>query len=181
MDDPANDEKVKTNLKKAWNGQLMTGQYRYYDGLVHYLSMLHLCGSFKIWKPEIEVNDVVKEGKGSVEYNGKTYTESTTFCEFVDCEYNNVSIIIDEESTGISDAADNNASDFCYFDKETGVISVKSADVIENVTLCDLNGRLLLSEDGSEVEASALSDGIYIVRVQTVSGNVQYCKVSISK
>ena len=93
----------------------------------------------------------------------------------------NFSIIIDEESTGISDAADNNASDFCYFDKETGVISVKSADVVENVILCDLNGRLLLSEDGSEVEASALSDGIYIVRVQTVSGNVQYCKVSISK
>ena len=30
----------------------MTGQYRYYDGIVHYLSMLHLCGSFKIWKPE---------------------------------------------------------------------------------------------------------------------------------
>ena len=28
----------------------MTGPYRYYDGLVHYLSMLHLCGSFKIWK-----------------------------------------------------------------------------------------------------------------------------------
>ena len=28
----------------------MTGTYRYYDGLVHYLSMLHLCGSFKIWK-----------------------------------------------------------------------------------------------------------------------------------
>jgi hypothetical protein len=99
----------------------------------------------------------------------------------VDCEYNNVSIIIDEESTGIFDATDNNASDFCCFDKETGVISVKSADVVENVTLCDLNGRLLLSEDGSEVEASGLSDGIYIVRVQTVSGNVQYSKVSVSK
>jgi oligosaccharide reducing-end xylanase len=38
-------------MKKAWNAQLMTGQYRYYDGLVHYLAMLHLCGSFKIWKP----------------------------------------------------------------------------------------------------------------------------------
>lgn len=172
---------AKEYINKMWSTPAPTGQYRYYNGMVYMLSFLHASGNFKIWKPEIEVNDVVKEGKSSVEYNGKTYTESTTFCEFVDCEYNNVSIIIDEESTGISDAADNNASDFCYFDKETGVISVKSADVIENVTLCDLNGRLLLSEDGSEVEASALSDGIYIVRVQTVSGNVQYCKVSISK
>ena len=31
----------------------MTGQYRYYEGLVHYLSMLHLCGSFKIWKGKL--------------------------------------------------------------------------------------------------------------------------------
>jgi oligosaccharide reducing-end xylanase len=35
----------------AWDAAPMRGQYRYYDGLVHYLSMLHLCGSFKIWKP----------------------------------------------------------------------------------------------------------------------------------
>ena len=42
--------KIKRNLQKAWDGSLLTGQYRYHDGLVHYLSMLHLCGSFKIWK-----------------------------------------------------------------------------------------------------------------------------------
>jgi hypothetical protein len=34
----------------AWDVTPMTGSYRYYDGIVHYLSMLHLCGSFKIWK-----------------------------------------------------------------------------------------------------------------------------------
>ena len=39
----------------AWDAVPMTGQYRYYDGLVHYLSMLHLCGAFKIWKPITEV------------------------------------------------------------------------------------------------------------------------------
>ena len=41
---------IRKNLQKAWDSSLMTGTYRYYDGLVHYLSMLHLCGSFKIWK-----------------------------------------------------------------------------------------------------------------------------------
>ena len=50
MDEPGYDEKVKKNLQMAWEAKPMTGQYRYYDGLVHYLSMLHLCGSFKIWK-----------------------------------------------------------------------------------------------------------------------------------
>ena len=42
---------VKKNLQMAWNASLATGTFRYYDGLVHYLAMLHLCGSFRIWKP----------------------------------------------------------------------------------------------------------------------------------
>ncbi len=50
MGEPGQEEIIKKNLQKAWDAELMTGPYRYYDGLVHYLSMLHLCGSFKIWK-----------------------------------------------------------------------------------------------------------------------------------
>ncbi|MBP5539896.1 MAG: hypothetical protein J6X69_08805 [Bacteroidales bacterium] len=46
------EEIIRKNLQMAWDATLMTGQYRYYDGMVHYLSMLHLCGSFKIWKPK---------------------------------------------------------------------------------------------------------------------------------
>ena len=49
------EDEVWTNLSMAWDAVPMTGQYRYYDGLVHYLSMLHLCGAFKIWKPITEV------------------------------------------------------------------------------------------------------------------------------
>ena len=54
MNNSAYTDQVKTNLQKAWNAQLMTGRYRYYDGIIHYLAMLHLCGSFKIWKPRPE-------------------------------------------------------------------------------------------------------------------------------
>lgn len=45
------DDAIRKNLQIAWDAKPMTGQYRYYDGMVHYLAMLHLCGSFKIWKP----------------------------------------------------------------------------------------------------------------------------------
>ena len=51
MNIPEYEDIIKKNLQMAWDASLMTGQYRYYDGLVHYLAMLHLCGSFKIWKP----------------------------------------------------------------------------------------------------------------------------------
>ena len=48
---------IAENLKKAWDASLMTGSYRYYDGIVHYLAMLHLCGAFKIWKPRLVLNE----------------------------------------------------------------------------------------------------------------------------
>jgi oligosaccharide reducing-end xylanase len=51
MNMPEYKDIIKKNLQMAWNQKPMTGQYRYYDGIVHYLAMLHLCGSFKIWKP----------------------------------------------------------------------------------------------------------------------------------
>jgi oligosaccharide reducing-end xylanase len=55
MSTPGYEDIIRKNLRMTWDARLMTGQYRYYDGLVHYLSMLHLCGAFKIWKPEKEI------------------------------------------------------------------------------------------------------------------------------
>lgn len=40
---------VKKNLNLAWDAEPLTGQYRFHDGLIHYLAMLHLCGSFQLW------------------------------------------------------------------------------------------------------------------------------------
>lgn len=50
-------DQIVRNLQKAWDASLMTGLYRYYDGMVHYLAMLHLCGAFKIWKPRLVLNE----------------------------------------------------------------------------------------------------------------------------
>ena len=41
---------VRKNLELAWDANLLTGVYRYHDGITHYLAMLHLCGSFRIWE-----------------------------------------------------------------------------------------------------------------------------------
>ena len=60
------EDKVWTNLSMAWNAVPMTGQYRYYDGMVHYLAMLHLCGAFKIWKP---ITDVYKMGDANGDHS----------------------------------------------------------------------------------------------------------------
>jgi oligosaccharide reducing-end xylanase len=39
-------------VQEFWNIGIPTGQYRYYDGMLYMLAMLHVSGNFRIWKPE---------------------------------------------------------------------------------------------------------------------------------
>lgn len=40
-----------TYTQRLWDVSPPTGQYRYYNGLVYFLSVLNVSGDFKIWKP----------------------------------------------------------------------------------------------------------------------------------
>ena len=82
---------IKKNLKMAWDANLMTGQYRYYDGLVHYLSMLHLLGSFKIWKPAPA--NVQEKTITETVINGVTYKNGDTIDLFEDCKLYKATIV----------------------------------------------------------------------------------------
>ena len=178
MDDPANDEKVKTNLKKAWNGQLMTGQYRYYDGLVHYLSMLHLCGSFKIYKPMPEIKEKTVEGPV---YNGVTYTESTTIDAFEDCEVYKVTINVDKVSTdNESIAADNNSVEIAP-NPAKDFFTVKSAKEVESIEIMNIAGQTLSVNDGDSTVEISLAAGTYIVKIVTEDGEVHVKRLNVKQ
>jgi len=131
------EEKIKKNLQLAWDTQLMTGQYRYYDGLVHYLAMLHLSGNFKIWKPKPEVSE--KEVSAN-EYNGVNIANDTTFYSFESCKLYKVSAK-PEPKQCINTAISLNNS--------VSVRSTNNAIVIDNApagtkyTVTDMNGRIL--------------------------------------
>src|SRR6185295_4649255 len=38
-------------VDELWNLAIPTGQWRYYDGLLYMMSLLHVSGKFQIWKP----------------------------------------------------------------------------------------------------------------------------------
>ena len=132
------EEKIKKNLQNAWDTKFMTGQYRYYDGLVHYLSMLHLSGNFKIWKPKPTVEEKSVEAS---EYCGVKIEKDTTFYAFESCKLYKVSAKPETIAIG-SKIKLNNA---------VRVWSTNSAIVIENAVVgtkfavTDLNGRVLKS------------------------------------
>lgn len=160
MNDSKYNDAVKKNLKMAWDGNLMTGQYRYYDGLVHYLAMLHLSGTFKIWKPKPEVTE--KEVTAN-EHNGVKIAKDTTFYSFESCKLYKVNAKPDNVSIASKPK----------FNSSVKVWSNNSAIVIENAVtgtkfaITDMNGRVLKSAKTSSAlqEVRINSRGNFLVIV----------------
>ena len=157
MNDSKYDAAVKKNLQMAWDGQFMTGQYRYYDGLVHYLAMLHLSGTFKIWKPKPTVEDKTVKAN---EYCGVKIEKDTTFYAFESCKLYKVAAqpgasadttkqdTTKRDTTINKDTTDAIRSIFSM-NRNVRVWSTNSSIFIENapvnakIAVTDLNGRVL--------------------------------------
>ena len=154
------EEKIKKNLQNAWDTKFMTGQYRYYDGLVHYLAMLHLSGNFKIWKPKPTVEEKSVEAS---EYCGVKIEKDTTFYAFESCKLYKVS----------AKPVTNAISAKIRLNNAVRVWSTNSAIVIENAVVgtkfavTDLNGRVLKSAKTSSAmqEVRINSRGNFLVIV----------------
>ena len=154
------EEKIKKNLQNAWDTKFMTGQYRYYDGLVHYLAMLHLSGNFKIWKPKPTAEDKSVEAN---EYCGVKIEKDTTFYAFEDCKLYKVS----------AKPVTNAISAKIRLNNAVRVWSTNSAIVIENAAvgtkfaITDVNGRVLKSAKTSSAmqEVRINSRGNFLVIV----------------
>ena len=93
-----NDALAKTVLQKMWDTNLPTGQWRYYNGMVYYLAMLHASGYFKIYKPCPEVIEENLAGPAPIEFNGEEYSKDTTFKTLIDCKIYDVTITIEASS-----------------------------------------------------------------------------------
>jgi hypothetical protein len=138
----------------------MTGQYRYYDGLVHYLAMLHLSGNFKIWKPKPTVEEKSVEAS---EYCGVKIEKDTTFYAFESCKLYKVS----------AKPVTNAISAKVKLNNAVRVWSTNSAIVIENAVvgtkfaITDVNGRVLKSAKTSSAmqEVRINSRGNFLVIV----------------
>jgi endo-1,4-beta-D-glucanase Y len=48
----ANDPRSQKFVEALWNTPVPTGQWRYYDGMLYLLAMLHCSGEFKVWNPQ---------------------------------------------------------------------------------------------------------------------------------
>ena len=151
---------VKKVLQKAWDSKPIVGSQRYYDGLVHYLAMLHLTGNFKIWKekPEMEQKTV-----DSNAYNGVTYDSATTIHSFESCKLYEVKISGKKPEKLVAPAA-------------LGSVKVRASGsslFIENATVgtkfsvADLNGRVLkvskITSSNQEIRIG--SRGVLLVNV----------------
>ena len=139
---------VKKVLQKAWDSKPIVGSQRYYDGLVHYLAMLHLTGNFKIWKEKPEIEKKTAEG----EYNGVSYENDTTFHAFESCKLYEVAVTAKKAAPGpdtslVDPDAITNALNFNTDIKiraHANSIFIENAPAGFRFTVSDLNGRVLM-------------------------------------
>ena len=165
---------IKKNLKKAWDADLMTGQYRYYDGLVHYLAMLHLSGYFKIWKPAPTIQEKTVNGNT---YNGVTYNEDTTFDSFEECTLYKVTLKV---PTSSSDDIDNVEGITIYPNPARNEFSIKSSEAIENIEILNMMGQVLYTNNSNfDLVQISLPAGVYLVKIQTVDGKTAVQKLQV--
>jgi oligosaccharide reducing-end xylanase len=45
-------DRAKKFIEALWNSPIPSGRYRYYDGMLYLMSMLHCSGQFRIWPPQ---------------------------------------------------------------------------------------------------------------------------------
>jgi oligosaccharide reducing-end xylanase len=48
----ATNPRTKQYVEALWDAEVPSGQYRYYDGLLYLMGLLHCSGEFRIWSPE---------------------------------------------------------------------------------------------------------------------------------
>ena len=154
------DAAVKKNLRMAWDAKPMTGQYRYYDGMVHYLAMLHLSGTFKIWKPKPTVKTKTVE---SDEYNGVTYDKATTIHSFESCQLYEVKIkgksTTETSSSSTSHKESSSSREESSSSRKTSSSSSKShktSSTSRNISSAD-NDQPLSGSDATEISSNSTS------------------------
>jgi endo-1,4-beta-D-glucanase Y len=47
-----NGPRARKFVEALWNAEIPSGRYRYYDGLLYFMSLLHCSGQFRIWTPQ---------------------------------------------------------------------------------------------------------------------------------
>lgn len=138
---------VKKVLQKAWDSKPIVGSQRYYDGLVHFLAMLHLTGNFKIWKPKPTVESEEKT-INETEINGVTYNDGDKVDYFEGCKLYKATVVKKSapgpDSTiaiKASLALKNNVRVWLNGNS----LFVVNAPANSKIVVADLNGRVLKS------------------------------------
>ena len=151
---------VKKVLQKAWDSKPIVGSQRYYDGLVHYLAMLHLTGNFKIWKekPEMEQKTV-----DSNAYNGVTYDSATTIHSFESCKLYEVKISGKKPEKLVAPATLGSVKVRAFGSS----LFIENATVGTKFSVADLNGRVLKASKiaSANQEIRIGSRGVLLVNV----------------
>jgi hypothetical protein len=123
--------------------------------------MLHLCGSFKIYKPAPSVESkTIEVAKVPFEYNGNTYSEQS-FYSFEKCQLYNVKVVL-------ADVDNVDANGLVIVPNPASTqIEIVTGEEIKSVEIIDMIGNKVISTNSSEISVANLPAGVYMAVIST--------------
>lgn len=160
----ADEALTKEVLNKFWRTSPPTGTWRYYNGMVYFLSLLNASGNFRIYKPVTEMIDTVTQNS----FNGVVYDKSTTFSTNIGCKIYRVHVNV--PTTGCIDVKETDLK--LYPNPANDVVTIASDDVVASASVYDMNGKIVATSVTNDIDVSMLPKGNFIVSV-LFQNNVQ--------
>ncbi|MCQ2959942.1 MAG: glycosyl hydrolase family 8 [Bacteroidales bacterium] len=169
-----NDEELtKKVLNKLWNTTPPTGQWRYYNGMVYFLSLLNVTGNYRIYKPVSEMIDTTVYDS----FNGIKFDKSTTFSTAINGKIYHVNVIV--EKTDIKTTKD--CGLILYPNPANEKFYINSDKEIASVELRNVEGTLISqTKQTRDVLVSGLPKGMYLVTVNFFDNSLQTLKLEIN-
>ncbi len=153
---------AKKVLSRMWLTPLPTGQWRYFNGMVYFLSLLNVSGNFRIYKPIEEMIDTTVNNT----FNGITYDKSVTFSTNIGCKIYRVHVIVDNPNS-VEPVNDYGLKLFPNPTNEN--VTVESQKEISSLELIDSEGKVLTSLVGTnDLCVAGLPKGLYFVKVHFI-------------
>lgn len=169
-----NDKELTTKvLNKLWNTNPPTGQWRYYNGMVYFLSLLNVTGNYRIYKPLDNV-DVVDTTVYDT-YNGISYNESTTFSYNDGCKIYRVHVIVNP--TGCNTIQSNHTT--LYPNPTNKIATIHSNKTITRVEVRNSEGKICSCSASHDICVAGYAKGMYLVTVNFIDNSQEIMRLAV--
>lgn len=164
---------TKQFLQTLWFTNPPTGEWRYFNGMVYFLSMLNISGNFRIYKPTtgMEIIDTTVNDT----YNNVTYTKPTEFSYNEGCKIYHVHVNV---KTNVAPTSD--CGTILYPNPAEKTTTIASSKEVSSVEVRNTVGKIVTTSTTKSIDVANLPKGTYLVTIQFIDKSKEIVELAIN-